>query len=40
MIVGVCERCSEKDDGELAEMAYRGCREIGIAKGKMEIGRG
>ena len=40
MIVGVCERCSEKDDGELAEMAYQGCREIGIAKGKMEIGRG
>jgi hypothetical protein len=40
MIVGVCEECSEKDDGELAEIAYQGCREIGIAKGKMEIGSG
>ena len=40
MMVAVCEECSEKDDDELAEMAYQGCREIGIVKGKMEIGRG
>jgi len=40
MLVGVCEECSEKDDEELIEIAYQGCREIGLAKGKMEVGRG
>jgi hypothetical protein len=40
MLVGVCEECSEKEDGELIEIAYQGCREIGLAKGKMEVGRG
>ena len=38
MLVGVCEECSEKEDGELIEIAYQGCRDIGIAKGKMDVG--
>ena len=37
MLVGVCEECSEKDDEELIEIAYQGCREIGLTKGKMEL---
>ena len=40
MLVGVCEECSEKDEEELIEIAYQGCREIGLAKGKMEVGTG
>jgi len=39
MIVGVCGECSKKDDEELLEIAYQGCREMGLAKGKMDIGR-
>jgi hypothetical protein len=27
MLVGVCEECSKKDDGELLEIAYQGCRQ-------------
>ena len=38
MIVGVCkEDSSKKDDGELLEIAYQGCREMGLAKNKMEL---
>ena len=40
MLVGVCEECCEKEDGELIEIAYQGCREVGLAKGKMDAGRG
>jgi hypothetical protein len=40
MLVGVCEECSEKDDEELIEIAYQGCREIGLTKGKVEVGTG
>jgi hypothetical protein len=39
MIVGVCEACSTKDDGELLEIAYQGCREMGLAMNKMDVGR-
>ena len=39
MLVGVCEECSKKDDGELLEIAYQGCRQIGLAKNKMDVGR-
>jgi len=39
MIVGVCEECSKKDDAELLEIAYQGCREMGLAKSKMDVGR-
>jgi len=39
MIVGVCGECSEKEDGELLEIAYQGCREMGLAKKKMDVGR-
>jgi hypothetical protein len=38
-LVGVCEECSMKDDEVLLEIAYQGCREMGIAKNKMEVGR-
>jgi hypothetical protein len=40
MRVGVCEECSERDDEEMIEIAYQGCREIRLAKDKMEVGRG
>jgi hypothetical protein len=40
MIVGVCDECSDKDDSELLEIAYQGCKEMGLAKGKMEVGSG
>ena len=36
---GVCEECSKKDDGELLGIAYQGCRKIGHAKNKMNVGR-
>jgi hypothetical protein len=39
ILVGVCEECSQKDDGELLEIAYQDCRKIGLAKNKMDIGR-
>jgi hypothetical protein len=39
MLVGVCEQCSDKGDGELLEIAYQGCREMGLAKNKMDVGR-
>jgi hypothetical protein len=38
MIIGVCEICSEKDDKELLEVAYQGCREIGLAREKCSPG--
>ena len=38
MLVGVCEECSKKDDGELLEIAYQGCRKMGLAKNKMDVG--
>jgi hypothetical protein len=40
MIVGVCDECSDKDDDELLEIAYQACKEMGLAKGKMEVGSG
>jgi hypothetical protein len=39
MLVGICEECSKKDDEELLEIAYQGCREMGLATKKMEVGR-
>jgi hypothetical protein len=39
ILVGVCEECSQKDDGELLEIAYQDCRKMGLAKNKMDIGR-
>jgi hypothetical protein len=39
MLVGVCEECSKKDDGELPEIAYQDCRKMGLAKSKMDVGR-
>ena len=39
ILVGVCEECSQKDDGELLEIAYQDCRKMGLAKNKMNIGR-
>ena len=39
MLVGVCEQCSNKDDWELLEVAYQGCREMGLATNRMDVGR-
>jgi hypothetical protein len=39
ILVGVCEECSKKDNGELLEIEYRDCRKMGLAKSKMHVGR-
>jgi hypothetical protein len=39
MLGGVCEQCSTKLDDELLKIAYQGCREMGLAKNKMDVGR-
>jgi hypothetical protein len=38
LLTGICGKCSEKDDAELLEIAYRGFKEMGLAQRKLEPG--
>jgi hypothetical protein len=38
IVTGVCERCGQKDDAELLEIAYRGFKDLGLANRKLETG--
>jgi hypothetical protein len=40
MLVGVCEECSAREDEELLEITYQGCRQMGLATRKMVVGTG
>jgi hypothetical protein len=35
---GICEKCSEKGDAELIEIAYQGFKEFGLANRRLEHG--
>ena len=36
VVTAICDRCAEKDNGELMEIAYQGFRKMGLAKRKLE----